>query len=262
MSRSDVRRIKRSPQISLPFPRGPGGKRKGAGRKPKGARAEVRHARRPVLHRRNPVHVTCRIARGISYLRGTRAYPYVRRALCEAKERLGVRIIHFSVQSDHLHLLVEAESADALGRGIKGLSVRIARRINRLVGRKGRVFADRYHAHYLRTPREVRAALVYVLQNGVKHAPHGDLITRSARSWVDPFSSSAYFDGWQARCRRFVPVRDAPAHPLHRDQRDLPVVPPSVWLLRIGWRRAGGHIDTAELPRRDDFPWPREIEPR
>lgn len=160
-----------------------------------------------------------------------------------------MRIVHFSVQSDHLHLLVEAEDATALGRAIKGLSVRIARRVNRLAGRRGRVFADRYHARALRTPREVRAALVYVLQNGVKHSPAGEVLLRRSRSWVDPFSSAAYFDGWLAACRRFVPARDAPAHPLHRGDFEIPVVPPAAWLLRVGWRRGGGEIDTAEMPR-------------
>jgi REP element-mobilizing transposase RayT len=208
----------------------------------------VRHGRRPYLDRRHPVHVTCRVVRGVKWLRGFRIYPVVRRALYEARERLGVRMIHYSIQGDHLHLLVEARGQIALGRAMKGFQVRVARRLNALAGRKGRVFADRYHARYLTTPAETRRALVYVLQNGKKHAPRDEERERSSPDWVDPYSSAPYFHGWTARCRRFMPARDAPTHPLHRGGDGPPVVPPEVWLLRAGWRRAGGLIDTAEAP--------------
>jgi REP element-mobilizing transposase RayT len=172
----------------------------------------------------------------------------VREALCIAKERLGMRIIHFSVQEDHVHLIVEVEDSIALGRAMKGFQVRVARRLNRALGRSGRVFADRYHARYLKTPTEARRALVYVLQNGKKHAPTGERNTRDERSWVDPFSSAAYFHGWKQECRRFIPSCDAPGHPLHRERPAAPVVAPRVWLLREGWRRAGGDLDTHERP--------------
>jgi REP element-mobilizing transposase RayT len=212
----------------------------------------VRHASRPRLEPRYPVHVTTRIVREAGYLRGFRLYPAIRRALCAARERLGVRIIHFSIQKDHIHLVVEARDQIALGRAMKGFGVRVARRLNRIAGRKGRVVADRYHARYLRTPTEVRRALVYVLQNGVKHARDEGRIARGERVWIDPHSSAAYFTGWHPRCRRWIPARDAPAHPLHGwGPPALPVASPRTWLLRIGWQRAGGPIDTSELPTID-----------
>ena len=193
--------------------------------------------------------MTTRIVRGVAYLRGFRIYPAVRRALCAARERLGTRIVQFSIQGDHLHLLVESQDQVALGRAMKGFGVRVARRLNKVVGRSGRVIADRYHARYLRTPTEVRRALIYVLQNGVKHARDEGRISRGPRIWIDPFSSAAYFTGWHERCRRWIPARDAPAHPLHRwAGSTIPVAKPCTWLLRAGWMRAGGRIDTAELP--------------
>ncbi len=186
--------------------------------------------------------------RGPGYLRGFRVYPGVRQALCAARERLGARIVHFSVQSDHLHLLVEARDQIALGRAMKGFGVRVARRLNRLAGRTGRVIAERFHARYLRTPSEVRRALVYVLQNGAKHG-QGDARQARGLPWVDPFCSAAFFSGWNDRCRRWIPPRDAPDHPLHRwGSADTPVAAPRSWLLRRGWLRAGGPIDVAEQP--------------
>src|SRR5438128_10143214 len=96
--------------------------------------------------------------------------PAVRCGLAKAS-RGGLRVLHFSVQRDHLHLLVEAVDGCVLSRGLQGLAIRIAKAVNRVLGRRGRVFSDRFHAHALRTPREVRNALVYVLQNWAKHTP-------------------------------------------------------------------------------------------
>ena len=182
-------------------------------------------------------------------MRGFRVYPAVRLALCAARERLGARIVHFSIQRDHIHLIVEARDQIALGRAMKGFGVRVARRLNRLASRSGRVVADRYHARYLRTPTEVRAALIYVLQNGVKHARDEGRIARGQGVWIDPHSSAAFFDGWHPSCRRWIPARDAPAHPLHSwGQPAMPVAAPRTWLARVGWLRGGGPIDAHEVP--------------
>jgi hypothetical protein len=124
--------------------------------------------------------------------------------------------VHFSVQSNHLHLVVEAQDEDALSRGMQSLSHRFAHAVHRALGTSGGVFADRYHAHALRSPREVRAALVYVLQNWAKHGPGGQF---------DPRSSAQWFDGW-----REPPPRGG----------DSPIVAtPRTWLVTVGWRRYG-----------------------
>jgi hypothetical protein len=136
------------------------------------------------------------------------------------------RVLHFSVQADHLHLVVEADEPPRFERGVRGLAIRVAKAVNRALGRRGRVWADRYHAHPLRTPREVRNALVYVLNNFRKHV-------RGARG-LDPRSSARWFDGWRQRLGR---VRD-----------HSPVADPRTWLARVGWRR-GGLIDVEECPR-------------
>jgi hypothetical protein len=126
------------------------------------------------------------------------------------------RLLHYSVQADHIHLLAEADGHVALVRGIQGLAVRVAKAVNRALRRRGRVWGDRYHARVLHTPREVRSALVYVLQNWRKHRP--------GACGLDPRSSGAWFDGW----------RDAAV-----DARPSPVAAGRTWLARVGWRRHG-----------------------
>ena len=222
-----------------------GGVRRGAGRKPKGARALVAHAARPPLDARHPAHVTLAVVRAVPYLRTQRLMQRLRRAFAGANHGHGLRIVHYAVQGAHIHLVVEAEGTRSLARGIQGLSVRIARGLNGELGRRGTVFADRYHARALPTPREARNALAYVLLNARHHAAERGLaLPRLSRP--DPCSSGASFDGWRpgsATGPRAPPSGEATGcSPI-----DAAVVPARTWLLRSGWRRHG-LIDLAELP--------------
>src|SRR5215475_8447528 len=91
-----------------------GGKRKGAGRKPKGERAGMSHRPRPRFKARHPVHVTMRMLPGVGFLRGFSRKRAIEDALRAAKERFGVRVVHYSIQGNHLHLIVEADEPPAL----------------------------------------------------------------------------------------------------------------------------------------------------
>jgi REP element-mobilizing transposase RayT len=165
-----------------------GGKRRGAGRKPKnGLKAGVSHVRRPRFAARHPVHVTMRVLPGVGFLRGFARRRAIEDALRAVKERFGMRVVHYSIQGNHLHLILELEDPSALSRAIQGLAIRLARSLNRIAGRTGKVFADRFHAHVMKTVREVVNAVRYVLENFRNHlredvAPEG----------VDPCSSAAW----------------------------------------------------------------------
>ena len=125
------------------------------------------------------------------------------RAFRAGKEKQGFALCEFSVQRDHVHLIVEAESREQLARGMQGLAIRVAKALNRLwARRRGAVFAERYFARALKKPVEVWRALRYVLQNGRKHG-----VWFSAEQ-PDPFSSGRWFRGWVERIRR--PLRRAP----------------------------------------------------
>ena len=154
-----------------------GERKKGAGRK-KDPRSGVSHLRREALAARFPVHVTMKVRRELPKLRRKVCYRVIAAAFAKGCERQGrlqdgrFRLVQYSIQNDHLHLIVEAKDRTSLSRGMQGLAIRIARGLNRLWERKGKVFADRYHDRILRTPREVRNALRYVLNNGRRHLVH------------------------------------------------------------------------------------------
>jgi REP element-mobilizing transposase RayT len=215
----------RARQIEIDF-RPHGGARRGAGRKPKGARAGVKHVRRGKLGGATPVLVTMKVLAGLANLRSARRVRCVLRGLRKACERFDTRIVEFSVQSDHVHLVVETRHASSLARAMQGLSVRLARAINRSLHRHGRVFADRYHHRVLGTPRQVRNALAYVLCNARKHR-----VAPRASGWLDPHSSATSFDGWTT-CASVAERLTAA---------------PRTWLLRVGWRR-GGLLDPDLTP--------------
>jgi REP element-mobilizing transposase RayT len=162
-----------------------GGKRRNAGAKPRQDRSRVSHEARPILKRRFPVHVTVRMRREVCHLRQRVCFAALRSAFVRANERFGFRLVHFSIQGNHIHFLVEAEDARSLSRGMQGLNVRMARGLNRLTNRRGKVLADRYHAVILQTPTQTAHALHYVLHNRQHHAPG-----RYAAGWRDPFASA------------------------------------------------------------------------
>ncbi|HLL22801.1 MAG TPA: transposase [Kofleriaceae bacterium] len=234
-----------------------GGKRRGAGRKPKGRRAGSPHARRPELDPRHPVHLVLRVADDIGSLRKRDMYRCLREAtLAAARRQIEknaplCRLVHLSIQGNHVHLLVEAASKDALSRGMQSFQISAAKRLNRTVSevrgkrRVGAVFPDRFHEEIITSPRQARHALSYVLNNWRKHRE--DTVGVS-RSWkVDPFSTGALFAGWREREGELL------LWPLPATYRPMFVFLPQTWLLNRGWRKAGDisyrSVPGSHLPR-------------
>jgi REP element-mobilizing transposase RayT len=246
-------RVKRG-QVEMTF-RTHGGKRRGAGRKPKGQRPGARHDVRPEHDRRHPVHVTIRVVGSVDGLRRRDIYLALREATIATAKRDDFRIVHMSIQRDHVHLVVEADHKDALSKGIRGFSISAARQINRAITarggerRTGRVISDRFHARPLTSPRAVRNTLAYVLNN---YRHHGEDQVGVARTWkVDPFSTGALFFGWQE-------LEGSPVlWPLRPTYQPLIVLRPRTWLLAKGWQQHHPLISTHEVPGRHDVP--REV---
>jgi putative transposase len=181
-------RRRRPLQLPLPKHAGWGGRRKGAGRKPKGTRALVMHTTRPTLAPRFPVHVTLRVLPHVWNLRSRRSFRLLGRALSRGGDRFGMRICEFSIQGNHLHLVVEATGAKALSRAMQGLSIRIAKGLNHVMAHAGKVLADRFHARVLRTPTEVKRVVHYVRNNrGIHRTRWGQA---AGAEGSDPYSSA------------------------------------------------------------------------
>ena len=203
--------MKRRAQLRLPFRK----RRRGrVGRPPNGERAGVSHLRRDELSRHHAVHVTLRTVGSVPGMRRQRVVSAVEESFRQARIRFGMRVVHYSIQGNHLHLLVEAEDRESLARGMQGLAIRIAKTLNRLFARAGKVWADRYHAHVLKTRREAANALRYVLGNFARHAR-----------------------GWGEGAKRFADACSSVRFLGEAEAGDgAPVAAPRTWLLRVGWR--------------------------
>jgi len=209
-----------------------GGRRPGAGRKP-APDARILHRSREGFGALQAGHVTLKTRPEVPSLRSVRLVRELERSFAKLRKRRDFRLVHYSLQGNHAHLIVEAKDPEALGRGMKALGARLARAVNRVFRRRGPVRADRYHLRVLRTPAEVRGALAYVLLNARRHSRKASGVLR-----CDPASSGRWFDGWRRRPE------------VHRSQAGLrspPVARARSWLLRVGWRRHG-LIDPLEVP--------------
>jgi REP element-mobilizing transposase RayT len=213
-------------------PTGHGGWRPGAGR-PKG-RATCSHQARVRFPASVPLHVTLKVRGGLPSFRREAVMRVVRAAIAAGGHRGDFRVVHFSVLGDHLHLVVEAAGAAALARGMQGLSVRLARRrINALLGRRGKLLAQRYHAR--RAAHADRGAQRHPLRAAERPAPRRERgVAVMARGWVDPYSSALWFDGWKTALRADAPWLRALATRAGRPTADA-----HTWLLvgRLAARR-------------------------
>jgi REP element-mobilizing transposase RayT len=169
-----------------------------------------------------------RVVEGLEPLASERYLKIIRRAVRDSHKG-GFRICEFNVLGNHVHLVTEAAGKEALASGVAGFEVRVARRINAAMGRRGTLFPDRYHARYLKTPTEVRNALRYVLMNRKHHAAE----KRFSPYWIDPCSSATWFDGWAQ------PIRGNEPWQRQLLALERPTAKATVWLLTTGWKRHG-----------------------
>jgi putative transposase len=239
-------RTRREEPVQLPLFKKRGGKRRGAGRPPNGARAGSPHKERPFLHARHPVHVVLRVIKAVGSLRRRSMYRAIREATLTTARRENFRIVQLSIQRTHVHLLVEADDKAALASGMQGFQISAAKHLNAAISegkpgrrRRGSVFPDRYYAQILRSPRQARHALGYVLLNWRKHQEDR---AEPMRAWtVDLFSSGLTFPGWaEYGDEAFLWRGPATYDPLI-------VYQPKTWILRECWKKLGA-ISYRDVP--------------
>jgi putative transposase len=227
------------------------------GRKPNGSLAGEPHLKRRPLGPRSALHIVLRVERAIGSLRKRFMYRALREAtiavavreLAYDEVKGAFRIVHVSIQRTHMHLLVEADNRKALSAGMRSFQISAAKHINReysekkgmamAARRRGRVFVDRYHEELIKTPRQARRSLAYVLNNWRKHRED---VASHTESWnVDPYSSGFQFLGWKEReqAEELWRARDS--------YEPLVVYMPKTWLLSQGWLKHG-RISFYEVP--------------
>jgi REP element-mobilizing transposase RayT len=209
-----------------------GGARPNAGRKrSKELRFDPSHTTRPALSIEHPVHVMLRTLPSVPRLRQRDGYEAIRMALLRFVDGAEFRVVHISIQRNHLHLIVEAAHKEALRGGMQSFAIRAARALNAGFERSGKVFAFRYKAKQIRTADYARNVISYVLNNWRRHREDRHRVSMP----FDEFSSASAFTGWSARTRYRSP------------DQGLPVSVPRTRLLVFDWEWYG-LIDPFEIP--------------
>jgi len=164
-----------------------GGRRPGAGRKRIHSKG-VSHLKRETVTKRTPQHINFKFNCSI---RNKDCLKLLKRSIQNA-QNMGLKIIHFSLQSNHVHLITEAENNEVLTKGMRALTITFSKGLNR-----GRVQLERYHLHVLKTLREVKHAIVYVLFNEQKHS-------KKKASKIDGYTSVLYLEEGLKLVRNFA----------------------------------------------------------
>jgi REP element-mobilizing transposase RayT len=219
------------------------------GGRPPGPNPRTRHRSRVAFPETHPCLVTLKVTKRVGSLRRKGTVREIEGSFREANDRGDFRLVVYSVQRDHVHLIVEAKDRGALGRGMKAIASRLARAVNRSLGRSSKVLRDRYHLRVLTNARQVWNTISYVLSNARRHEQKDrDALARQgvavrpleSRGTLDGASSARWFEGW----RRDVPIDRSP--PPGLSWRCV-VAEARTWLLREGWRRYG-FLDPNAIP--------------
>ncbi len=215
---------KTAKQLSFKNVNGWGGKRRGAGRPNESGL--VSHAKRPRIKFSTPVHITLKIRDGLVNLRCGEVAAAFKKSAARASV-FGFKVVHFSIQNDHVHMIVETPDNESLALGMRSFGCRFGKLVRKIVGGHGPVFSGRYHVSVLNNPTKMKNAMAYVLQNFSKHS--------KLLNHVDQYSSAAYFVQWNK-------LLGKKAGPLLVRKSRPPELPfylsaPGSWLAREGWMR-------------------------
>jgi REP element-mobilizing transposase RayT len=210
-----------------------GGKRAGSGRK--NLSRTINHMKRGRVNFDFPFHVNQKLAPDLPNLRTAHFHRQLVTAI-KAAHKFGLRVIHYSVLKNHIHLICEARNNADLGAGMRSLFGRISRIVRRISTKPidGSVFRGRYFLNVIRDPRHMRRTLEYVLFNKARH--------QKVIEHIDTFSSAAAFSSWKAllgrRLNGLIQEQIENLKPLKDPFLKLGVSPPKSWLAWNGWMEA------------------------
>lgn len=126
----------------------------------------IRHTSREEIFKPSPLHLTVKLKR--ADIQNKVVLRILKHAIYRSRLQ-GLRVIHFSLEHNHVHLYAECESNFVLGKAMKAFGVTFVRRVNKLKKIKGQLYKYRYHLRVLKSARDAKNVINYILKNGIKH---------------------------------------------------------------------------------------------
>lgn len=146
--------------------------------------AGIRHTKRPDLTRPSSLHLTVKIEKSKANLKNKNVLAILKKAIFNAR-RQGLKVIHYSLEYDHIHLIIEADNNRTLGKGMQAFGVTLAKAINRMRKVKGQVYKHRYHFRQITSSRQLKNVMTYIFNNGVKHKTSATALSPFNSIWAE-----------------------------------------------------------------------------
>lgn len=127
----------------------------------------IRHVRRLKLKRPSSLHLTIKV-RENKDIQSKRILKALHHAIKRARLK-GLKVVHYTLEYNHVHLLVESVDNKILHKGMQAFGITITKAINKIKRTKGAVYKNRYHLRLINSPRQLKNVLHYIFTNGVKH---------------------------------------------------------------------------------------------
>jgi REP element-mobilizing transposase RayT len=140
----------------------------------------IRHTRRFRLKKPSSLHLTIKVKENKADIQNKRILKTLHYAIRRARLK-GLKIVHYTLEYNHVHLLVESVDNKILHKGMQAFGITIAKAINKIKRTKGAVYKNRYHLRVIDSPRQLKNVLHYIFSNGVKH--------KRTKSQIDLFNS-------------------------------------------------------------------------
>ncbi len=139
----------------------------------------IRHSHRERLVRASGLHLTIKLIK--ADMQNKTVLKILRYAIMKARKQ-NLKIVHYALEHNHIHLYAEAVNNADLSKGMKAFGVTLVKKINRYQQRSGSLYKHRYHLRILKSATEVKNVINYILKNGMKH--------RKSKSPFDLYNSA------------------------------------------------------------------------
>lgn len=170
-----MKKIRKNTQLSLINPRSAG--------RPASNDKGIRHTRRERITKQSALHFTIKVRENKADIKNKRLLKILHHAIKRARLKK-LKVLHYSLEYNHVHLLVEARDNQIIHQGMQAFGISFAKAINKIKFLKGRVYKNRYHFRKITSLRDYKNVLLYIFRNGIKH--------KRTQSLFDPYNSMVY----------------------------------------------------------------------
>jgi REP element-mobilizing transposase RayT len=128
----------------------------------------IRHISREDIKKPTSLHLTIKVRENKADIKNKQILKALHHSIKRARMKR-LKIVHYTLEYNHIHLLVEAEIKQLVHQGMQAFGISLAKKINTIKRLKGTVYKHRYHLRKINSPRDLKNVLHYIFNNGIHH---------------------------------------------------------------------------------------------